>query len=116
MRACTQEIAEREAFRYPPFTRLIKIIVKHTEDATADKAAKDLGAKLVEKLSAARVLGPERPLVERVRNQFIYEIMIKLEKNLPLKAVKNYISEQIEAISVGKEYKGCSIIIDVDCG
>lgn len=111
-----QEIAEREAFRYPPFTRLIKIIVKHTDDAAADKAAKDLSIKLIEKLSAARVLGPERPLVERVRNQFIYDIMIKLEKNLPLKAVKNYISEQIETISVGKEYKGCSIIVDVDCG
>jgi primosomal protein N' (replication factor Y) len=110
------EIHEREGFLYPPFTRLVRITIKHFEEAIAEKTAKALADLLAEKLSKQRVLGPEKPLVERIRNQFLFEIMIKLEKTINLKGAKNYITEQIETIATNKEYKGSSIVVDVDCG
>lgn len=111
-----EEISEREAFMYPPFSRLIKLTVKHFEQEIAHNAASLLALKLREKLGAPRVLGPEAPLVERVRNQFIFEVMIKLEKTIGLKGVKAFLSEQIQDVLLMKEFKGASIIPDVDCG
>jgi primosomal protein N' (replication factor Y) (superfamily II helicase) len=110
------EIKEREGYHYPPFVRLVKLTLKHSDQNIAQKAAEDLAKKLTEKLSVQRVLGPETPLVERVRNQFLFEIMVKLEKAINLKTAKSFIKEQVEIVSLSKEFKGVYIVIDVDCG
>lgn len=110
------EIKEREDFQYPPFTRIIQLTIKHFEQAIAEKAAIYLANLLAIKLSKQRILGPEKPLVERIRNQFLFEIMIKLEKTLNLKAAKGFIAEQVLEMQLSKDFKGISIVIDVDCG
>lgn len=110
------EIKEREDFQYPPFTRIIKITLRHIDQPNAEKAAQALAQKLIEKLGTPRVLGPEKPLVERVRNQYLFEIMIKLEKTLNLKGAKAFIAEQVQNIELSKDFKGVGIVVDVDCG
>ena len=89
------EIKESEDFQYPPFSRLIRLTVKHIDEPDAKKAAEFLANKLAEKLSKQRVLGPEKPMVERIRNQFLFEIMIKLEKSLNLQAAKEFVAEEV---------------------
>lgn len=110
------EIKEREDFQYPPFTRIIKITLRHIDQPNAEKAAQALAKKLIEKLGTPRVLGPEKPLVERVRNQYLFEIMIKLEKTINLKGAKAFIAEQVQHIELSKDFKGVGIVVDVDCG
>jgi primosomal protein N' (replication factor Y) len=110
------EIKEREDFQYPPFTRIIKITLRHIDQPNAEKAAQALAQKLIEKLGTPRVLGPEKPLVERVRNQYLFEIMIKLEKTINLKGAKAFIAEQVQNIILSKDFKGVGIVVDVDCG
>lgn len=112
-----EEIKERETFSYPPFTRLIKLIVKHPEVETSLKAAQQLAAVLVEKMGSGRVLGPEPPLVERVRNQYLFEILIKLEREkINIKAAKQFILDKVTDILTDKTLKGANVVIDVDCG
>ncbi|MCY7350732.1 MAG: primosomal protein N', partial [Cytophagaceae bacterium] len=110
------EIREREAYRYPPFTRLIKLTIKNPEQHLAKKAAETLCARLADSLTKERVLGPETPLVERIRNQFLFEILIKLERNLNLKTIKPFIAEQVEALITEKPFKSVGVVVDVDCG
>ena len=111
-----EEIKEREEFYYPPFTRLIKLITKHPEQETALKAAKLLASALTEKMGVSRVLGPEPPLVERVRNQYLFEILIKLEREkVNFKAAKQFILEKVTDILTDKTLKGANVVIDVDC-
>ena len=111
-----EEIKEREEFFYPPFTRLIKLIVKHQEQPTSLKAAQQLATVLTAKMGAGRVLGPQPPLVERVRNQFLFEILIKLEREkVNFKAAKQFISEKVVDILTDKTLKGANVVIDVDC-
>jgi primosomal protein N' (replication factor Y) (superfamily II helicase) len=110
------EIKEREDFQYPPFSRLIRLTIKHIDEPNAKKAAEFLANQLAEKLSKARVLGPEKPMVERIRNQFLFEIMIKLEKTLNLQAAKAFVAEEVQNIRLSKEFKGISVVVDVDCG
>lgn len=110
-----EEIIEREAFNYPPYTRLIKLIVKHLQDSVALKAAEQLAKSLVEKIGESRVLGPEAPLVERVRNQYLFEIIIKLEREkVNFRAAKAFIQEKVTDILTDKKLNGISIVIDVD--
>ena len=109
------EIADRESFHYPPFFRLIRLTVKHESKTTCHQAAALLAEKLSERLGANRVLGPEFPLVERIRNQYLEEIMVKLERNINLKAVKHYIREQLDELRLDKSLKGTTMLVDVDC-
>lgn len=110
------EIVEREQFHYPPFTRLIKLTVKHIDEATSKRAATILAEKLTVNLGKSRVLGPEPPLVERVRNQFLFDILIKLEREkINFKAAKSFIQEKVIDILTDKTIKGVHIVIDVDC-
>ncbi|MCE7063536.1 primosomal protein N' [Dyadobacter sp. CY343] len=110
------EIGEREKYNYPPFSRLIKVTVKHIDEATANRAAKVLAEKLAGNLGLSRVLGPQPPLVERVRNLFLFDILIKLEREkINFKAAKSFIQEKVIDILTDKTLKSIQVVIDVDC-
>ncbi|QKZ12689.1 primosomal protein N' [Spirosoma sp. KUDC1026] len=112
----TEEIQERQDFNYPPFCRLIKLTVRHTDKAISQRAADRLAAELIDTLGSSRVLGPEEPLVERIRNQFLFDILIKLEREkVNIKAVKAFIRERINDILIDKGLRQVNIVADVDC-
>ena len=69
---------------------------------------------LAEQLGKTRVLGPEKPVVDRIRDKFLYEILIKFEKNTNLKVVKAFIADQILNIYSMKEFKNIYQVVDVD--
>ncbi|WP_304237141.1 primosomal protein N' [Jiulongibacter sediminis] len=110
-----KEIHEREGFNYPPFSRVISITTKHIMRNVSHQAAGKLAAVLKKYLGPQRVLGPEKALVERVRNQYLFEVWVKLEKDkLNMKAVKAYIAEQITEINTEKEFKSVRFVVNVD--
>ena len=111
-----EEIQERQDFSYPPFVRLIKLTVRHTDRAISQQAAQRLADELTDALGSSRVLGPEEPLVERIRNQFLFNILIKIEREkVNIKAVKAYIRDRINDILTDKGLRQVSVVADVDC-
>jgi primosomal protein N' (replication factor Y) (superfamily II helicase) len=111
----SSEILDREAYRYPPFTRIINILVKEKTRETARKAAAIIAELLIGKLGKARVLGPEKSLVERVRDKYVFEIWIKLERDkLNMTATKAYIWEVKGQVQAQKAYKNVQVIFNVD--
>jgi primosomal protein N' (replication factor Y) (superfamily II helicase) len=109
-----KEIAEREKFNYPPFSRLIHLTLKHQDQNICQKAAEELAQLITSQLGKARVLGPEKPVIDRIRDRFLFEILIKLEKGANLKAIKQFVREQMTTISQSKSYKNIQVIVDVD--
>ena len=110
-----QEITERQQYNYPPFSRLIKLIVRHEGREMAQKAAIILSSTLKSKLTPERVLGPEAPIIERIRNKFQQAILIKLERNqFDLAKTKEFIQSQIDELYKNKSFKKIQIVIDVD--
>lgn len=108
------EINERKHFDYPPFFRLIRIDVRHPEQAGAMAAAERLAFLLKQSLGE-RVLGPEQPLISRIRNQYIQSILLKIERQeISIAKVKDFIRETILYFGAEKKYKGSRIYIDVD--
>ena len=108
------EILDREKFGYPPHTRLIKLIIKHRDYSTCEKAAFSLQKMLFKRLGT-NVIGPESPYIGRARNLFIKEILVKLDKASPhLGQVKQFIFTCMLQVINDKEFKSIIIFADVD--
>lgn len=113
-RLFTYEIANRKQFAYPPFTRLIQVTFKHREKHLAEEAAHIMMQGL-KKDFGAECNGPAQPVVDRVRNQYLWEILIKLPKNAQrIQLCKKEIRQQAVIIQNNKRYRGVTILPDVD--
>ncbi|MBL6446779.1 primosomal protein N' [Fulvivirga sp. 29W222] len=109
------EIAERHAHHYPPFTRLIGVTVKNRDVKLASLTAIKLGNLIKEKLGTKRVLGPEEPIISKIRNEYLMELTIKLERSqVNLAKVKSILLETRLELMQEKELKTSKIIFDVD--
>lgn len=109
------EIAERAKFNYPPFSRIIKITIKNTQVTRAEDGAKELFDFLSTSLGAERVLGPEAPGISRIRNYFLFDIYLKIERNkIDLVKVKAFVAQQIQQLLLQKKHQSCIIVADVD--
>ena len=108
------EIEYRRQYFYPPFSRIIKVQCKHKDKHTAEQAAQFLANKL---LGAYHhfLNGPAEPPISRVRNQFIYELMLKLPRQLNLlQQCKQQLQNFITDLHHEKVFSRVQVIIDVD--
>jgi primosomal protein N' (replication factor Y) len=107
------QTSEREIFGYPPFTRLIRVNIKHREWESLNKFAGLLGSFLKESLGK-RVLGPEAPVITKIHAWHIKTILIKIEKEKSLSAAREIIWKSIGRIEKLKGAGALKIGIDVD--
>lgn len=108
-----QQIAERLKFRYPPYYRLVLIKLKHKDADLLNKAADNL-AKALRLTFGNRVLGPEFPMVGRIMNYYLKNIMVKVERNVSASAMKGRLLEEVEKFRLQKSFSGVKVLIDVD--
>lgn len=106
------QVAERKQFHYPPFYRMIYVYLKHRKESTVETTAHQLAASLRQSLGEGRVLGPDRPAVPRVQTYFIRKVVLKMENNLQLTQVKDYLKQIQEAYS--QRDRGLVMYFDVD--
>jgi len=104
---------ERKLFRYPPFYRLIKIVVKHKNMETVNRVAHLLGKELRTNKEFI-VLGPEFPLVSKIQLWHHKEIWLKINRKSNQKKIKQFVLQRIEKIKGLPENSNCTVNIDVD--
>ncbi|HEY8402575.1 MAG TPA: primosomal protein N', partial [Cytophagaceae bacterium] len=93
----------------------IKITLKDPDKKKAHKAAQIIGQALVEKLGRKRVLGPEAPVIDKIRNHYLMEVFIKMERDkVNSNTVKKIIREEMNKLGSMKDFKNTLIIPDVD--
>ena len=109
----SDQIAERQAFRYPPYYRLVYVFLKHRQDAVVQTAAIEMGARL-RQLFADRVLGPDKPAVAKVKQQNIRKLVLKLELGIDMKRVRQCLLGVQQQMSADKRYSSLQIYYDVD--
>ena len=107
------QLEERLMFKYPPFYRLINITVKHREFDVCDRSARLLG-RILKKTLGDRVLGPQPPPVNKIQNLYLNKLMIKIEKKLDIKKVKEIIQNALDAVKTTADMKSVLFHIDVD--
>jgi primosomal protein N' (replication factor Y) len=108
-----QQLDERCKFAYPPFSRLIRVTLKHRDQAVLFRAAEML-SQLLRPVFAERVLGPEVPLINRVQNLYLINFLLKLDLNRSLQHAKQTLRQQFETLRRHEKYKAIIITVDVD--
>ena len=106
-------IAERQAFHYPPYYRLVYVYLRHRQDGVVQTAATELGNQL-HQWFGGRVLGPDKPSVAKVKQQNIRKLVLKLENGLDMKKVRKYLLLAQSQILADKRYSSLTVYYDVD--
>jgi primosomal protein N' (replication factor Y) len=108
-----QQLFERQKYKYPPYTRLVQLKLKHKDPDLLNKAADEL-AKSLRTAFGKRILGPEFPMVSRIMNYFIKHIMFKIERGVSSAAMKAKLVEEIEKFQLEPAFRPVKVIMDVD--
>ncbi|MCQ6959487.1 replication restart helicase PriA [Mucilaginibacter aquariorum] len=108
------EMEERKSFKYPPYYRIINMDVKHKNPEILYNQAEYLANEL-RKHFGDRVIGPEAPLINRIRNYYIKSIMLKFERDtISIVKAKAIIRDVITQFQTTKLSKGSIVQPDVD--
>jgi primosomal protein N' (replication factor Y) (superfamily II helicase) len=107
------QLRERKQFKYPPFYRMIIARLKHKRPELLNEAAKDFGIELRSKFGN-RVIGPEYPLVSRIKNLYIKQIILKNLRTDNQATVKELIFNSLEHFRKLSKYNSVMIQFDVD--
>jgi primosomal protein N' (replication factor Y) len=113
MTMCTTQLEERSLFGYPPFTKIIRVVIRHHNQDDLNISAARLAASLRRQLGR-HVLGPEFPLVMQVQRWYIKTIMIKIDGTLSPSRVKDVIRRAIDAEMKAARQGSLRIHADVD--
>ncbi len=74
----TKELEEREQFGYPPYARLLRVVVRGPKEAAVlERATKLRDIAVAQATTAATVLGPATPSIARVQGQYRQHLLIK---------------------------------------
>lgn len=107
------EIMERKNYFYPPYFKIIEITLKHKDENKLNLSAIEL-ANSMKSLFKERVLGPEYPVVRRVKNMYLKRITLKIERAANDKKVKVRLQEMIDQFYASPSNKPVRIVVDVD--
>ena len=110
-------LAERRLFGYPPYTRLVHITLKDSNEKRLDFLSKELRNAILAAFSEAdtppAVIGPYSPAVDRIAGESLRQIRVTLARNKALTALKRKLAQTVT--DFGKERKYAPhVVIDVD--
>jgi len=108
-----RELAERQRFKYPPYYRLVLVKMKHIDYNILNRAAAVLAREMKSGFGNL-VYGPEYPMVSRVKNKFIKQILLKIPRSLQQADQKNKLRKMIDDFKGLTDFKSVIIQIDVD--
>lgn len=107
------EIAEREKYFYPPFSRMVFVYLKHKDEDTLQTVAEQYGARL-RALLGSRVNGPDKPAVSRIQSMYIRRFMLKIETGASMQKVKMLLRNLFEEMHKQNLMSGTTVYYDVD--
>jgi len=105
-------LKERKTFGYPPYVRMVLIIVKDKYESRLWRLSNDVSS-VIKKCGIKDFAGPISPQIDKIQEKFLTQFWIKLPRNRTLYVTKKALYEGIEFIKT--QYKFApEIIIDVD--
>lgn len=107
------ELEQRRAYLYPPFVRIINVILRHHDRAAVERFAVAYAGRL-RQLLGNRVNGPVEPAVERVASQYIRRVMLKIEPTASVSKVRDVLRSVFLEFNESPVKSGVSIHYDVD--
>lgn len=108
-----QQLAEREAFAYPPYSHIIRLSLRHRDRELLREAVLDLAGRLRSRFGR-RVLGPVAPPVDRVREEYRVDLILKIESSASMRRAREGLRSVTEEVLRNTRYRTVILICDVD--
>ena len=107
------QLKDRKEYHYPPFNRLIRMVVNHSDMETVKKASQWIVNVLLQS-DYAQILGPVFPPIARVRNRYRMQILVKIEGFQSRNRVKKLIRKTLDRFESIAIFRSCRVNLDVD--
>lgn len=108
-----KQMGERKKYDYPPFFRLIMIRLLHRDNHLVNLAAYELSQQL-KKDKRFIMLGPEYPIVSRIKSLYIKQIIIKFPRTQQAADIKKFLETQLHQLRTSSDFKSIKFQVDVD--
>ena len=107
------QIEERKLFKYPPFFRLIEIVVRGRDECITDQFAKEFSSSLRQSFND-RILGPTIPPVSRIQSLYIRKIIMKIENQASPSKIREFIEIHQDLLFQNTKFRSILLHYDVD--
>ena len=108
-----EQLYDRQIYKYPPYFRIIKVTLKQRDYEKLKVGAMWLYQVMSQNLNMP-VLGPEEPLISRIRNEYIRTIIIKIPQNIAIGNTKNTIQKMLNSFEAVAQFRSIKVILNVD--
>ncbi len=107
------QMEERQQFRFPPFTHLITLTVKHKAEEKALQAANRLQSRLAE-IFGTRCSGVMQPSITRLQNYHLRTIQLRIEQSGSFGKARQLLRDELNQLTHTKEGRNAIIQTDID--
>jgi primosomal protein N' (replication factor Y) (superfamily II helicase) len=108
-----EQLYDRQIYKYPPYFRIIKLTLKQRDFDKLKEGSMWLYQVLSQNLTMP-VLGPEEPGINRIRNEYIRAIVIKIPQNISIIGTKKTIQKILNSFEAVSQYRAIKVTVNVD--
>ncbi len=108
-----EQLYDRLIYKYPPYFRIIKLSLKHRDYNKLKEGSMWLYQVLSQNLGVP-VLGPEEPAINRIRNEYIRTIMIKIPQEVSIIGTKKTIQKILNSFDSVAQFRAIKVTLNVD--
>ncbi len=125
-----EQLAERAMYGYPPWSRLISVMLRHADREILNTAARRFGELLRAgfdlpvshtgypphngKESKVTVLGPQPPVVEKIKGAYALLFLLKIPRAEPMSAMRETLQEAVGILLADRAMRKVSVTLNVD--
>lgn len=107
------QLADREAFFYPPYARLTALTLRHRDPLLLRRAAEELAGRLRTRFGR-RLLGPMAPPVDRIRDEYLLGLLLKVENGASSQRAREILASELQRFTATPDFKNITLLADVD--
>lgn len=108
-----EQLADRQSYFYPPYARLTIVTLRHADAQTVRRAAVALAVALRRRFGS-RVLGPIAPPVDRIRGEYLIQLMLKIESGASRMKANRLLDEELCGLLQQPDFKQVTLSVNVD--
>ena len=108
-----EQLAERQAFFYPPYARLVALTLRHRDPQLLRRGASFLADRLRGRFGR-RLLGPMAPPVDRIRGEYLAGLLLKIESGASSVRAREVLAAELKTFAGHPEFRHIVVTPDVD--
>ncbi len=108
-----ETLAERASFQYPPYTRLVSVMLRHPDRDTLYAAARRYG-DILRPVFRDRLLGPQSPVVEKIKGEYALVYLFKIPRNKPMSEIRETLANAVNVLRADPQFRRVTVTPNID--